>query len=386
MTKIDLASLEGLRAACLRIENTKRSTDEAQRWTKELQNFLAWVAAADESSRATLAFQERLWDQNPVSNPGQGNITVAAALQDEAFRRWLAHESVASLPANTQERSGALTALYENLVERLKAYPIARTPRLKIFRVLAAFFPSDFTTVAHGHKLRQLYSRMGGSTTPNPVVWHLFVRGRIAEALGADDLQGGNSAWRMELPWYLYEAIDSETPPDERVTTPGPIAGDEKLVPLPAARRRRGMTSVKGYFTTLLTILEFVKEGVSREELLDYLRAANPDHKESTLRVIVNILRGELAVIRHRRKVSWNAAHGSPTHRRAVGVEHQDMISTGRDGDNIGQAGRRGHPENVSSPHGHGALPTSSSHRQQECQHSESYRQPADGFTGKDAI
>ncbi len=298
MTKIDLASLEGLRAACLRIENTKRSTDEAQRWTKELQNFLAWVAAADESTRATLAFQERLWDQNPVSNTGQGNITVAAALQDEAFRRWLAHESVASLPANTQERSGALTALYENLVERLKAYPIARTPRLKIFRVLAAFFPSDFTTVAHGHKLRQLYSRMGGSTTPNPVLWHLFVRGRIAEALGADDLQGGNSAWRMELPWYLYEAIDSETPPDERVTTPGPIAGDEKLVPLPAARRRRGMTSVKGYFTTLLTILEFVKEGVSREELLDYLRAANPDHKESTLRVIVNILRGELAVIR----------------------------------------------------------------------------------------
>ena len=48
----------------------------------------------------------------------------------------------------------------------------------------------------------------------------------------------------------------------------------------------------------LLTILEFVKEGVSRDDLLDYLRSTNPDHKENTPRTVVNILRGELAVIK----------------------------------------------------------------------------------------
>jgi hypothetical protein len=58
------------------------------------------------------------------------------------------------------------------------------------------------------------------------------------------------------------------------------------------------MTAIKGNFTTLLSVLEFVKEGVSRDDLLDYLRTANPNHKENTLRTVINILRSELAVVK----------------------------------------------------------------------------------------
>lgn len=298
MTKLDLASIEGLREACLRLDRAKRTTTEAARWAKELNEFLAWVATADEPTRATAAFQERIWDRNPVSSPGQGNISVAPALSDETFRVWLAHESMVTLPANAEDRTTALTALYEGMIERLKPFPIGKTPRLKIFRVLASFFPESFTAVAHRHKLHQLYDRMAGPTTSNPVAWHIYVRERIAEVLGPTKTGQDDLAWRMALPWYLYEEIDAETPAEERVATLGPVAGEETLLPLPAARRRRGMTSIKGYFTTLLTILEFVKEGVSRDDLLDYLRSTNPDHKENTLRTVVNILRGELAVIK----------------------------------------------------------------------------------------
>src|SRR6266513_1418441 len=298
VTALDLVTTDGLRDACDRIDKTKRATTEAQRWITELQEFLSWVAAADESTRSTQAFQERLWDRNPVSSPGQGNISMATALADEPFRKWLAHEFMGPIPATAVDRTAKLTSLYEQIVEKLKSLSSGNTPHLKIFRVLAALFPGSFTTVAHRRKLGQLYERMAGPTTSNPVAWHTFVRERLDEALGSQSKAPDEAAWRMALPWYLYEAIDAEKPAQERVATLGPVAGEETLLPLPAARRRRGLTAIKGNFTTLLTVLEFVKEGVSRDELLDYLRTSNPDHKEGTLRTGINILRSELAVIK----------------------------------------------------------------------------------------
>lgn len=298
MTILDLTTIDGLREACLRIDKAKRATTENVNWTKELQEFLSWVAAADEANRSTLQFQERLWDHNPVSSPGQGNISMAAALADAPFRAWLAHESLAAMPATVIDQTAKLTSFYDSIVEKLKKLSSGKTPHLKIFRVLAAFYPSSFTTVAHRYKLRQVHERMAGPTTSNPVAWHSFVRGRISEALGSANSAPDENAWRMALPWYFYEAIEAEKPVQERVAIVGATAGEETLLPLPAARRRRGLTGIKGYFATLLTVMEFVKEGVSREELLDYLRTSNPDHKENTLRTVINILRSEFAVIK----------------------------------------------------------------------------------------
>ena len=44
-------------------------------------------------------------------------------------------------------------------------------------------------------------------------------------------------------------------------------------MPLPAARRRRGLTAIRGLFPGVLSTLEFVKDGVTRTELLDFLQA-----------------------------------------------------------------------------------------------------------------
>src|SRR5438552_16562985 len=88
MANLDLISDEGLRDACTYVEQTYR--ESAKNWTKELADFLGWAASADESTRASLNFQKRLWDENPVSSVGQGNIAVAKALADGDFRRWLA--------------------------------------------------------------------------------------------------------------------------------------------------------------------------------------------------------------------------------------------------------------------------------------------------------
>jgi MoxR-like ATPase len=282
----------------MRLDKEKRTSPECKKWMDELSAFIDWVKAADEKTRASVEFQERLWERNPVSSPGQGNISVSASISDDAFRRWVAHESVMELPADPAERQASLIRFREGLVEKLKNLQPGKTPHLKIFRVLAAFFPANFTTVAHKSKLRQLYDRMGGTAGANAVASHLFIREQIDKALGPGDARPNEAAWRMALPWYLYELIDAEKPAEERTATLGAVAGEENLLPLSAARRRRGLTAIKGNFSTVLTVLEVVKEGMSREDLLDYLQTANPDHKATTSKTIINILRSELAVIK----------------------------------------------------------------------------------------
>lgn len=51
-------------------------------------------------------------------------------------------------------------------------------------------------------------------------------------------------------------------------------------------------------FQSVLAALEFVKDGRTRDELLDFLRVASPESKTSSLATAINVLQGELAVVR----------------------------------------------------------------------------------------
>ncbi len=105
-------------------------------------------------------------------------------------------------------------------------------------------------------------------------------------------------AWRMAMAWYLYELVENETPEEDRLAKPGLVSGDETLLPLPAARRRRGMTAVQGGLATVLGILEFCKQGATREDLLDQIQTTMPGLKDSSRRVVINVLQSELGVIK----------------------------------------------------------------------------------------
>ena len=68
---------------------------------------------------------------------------------------------------------------------------------------------------------------------------------------------------------------------------------ENRLVPLPANRRRKGIPSVPGGFAGMLTLLDYVRENPSREDTLDYLRAEYPDHQEIThKRQLANVRNG----------------------------------------------------------------------------------------------
>ena len=101
----------------------------------------------------------------------------------------------------------------------------------------------------------------------------------------------------MALPWMLYERFVQPPPPDrtEEETNPG---RETRLLPLSAARRRRGLTAIRGLFPGLLSALEFIRDGVTREELIDFLRISAPDLKVSSLGVTINVFKSELGAIK----------------------------------------------------------------------------------------
>ena len=57
------------------------------------------------------------------------------------------------------------------------------------------------------------------------------------------------------------------------------------------------MTSIKGYFNSVMRILDYVGEGVQREDLLGFIKQENPGLKDSSVGVVMNILRSELGVL-----------------------------------------------------------------------------------------
>jgi 5-methylcytosine-specific restriction protein B len=297
MTKSDLSTKDGLRAAIQSLGSPNQWRDNASEWMRRLGETIQWVRDADERTRATREFQDRLWEHNHVAAIGQGNIRVDEALDDKGFRQWLAGRSLQPLPPQGDARLQFLTGLYDDLKSKLEALLTRhKTPHLKIFRVMAALYPEGMTTIAALGKINQLAKAMGSAGKLDPVERHTFVRSRIDEVLGEVPPTPQALAERMGLAWVLYaryvqdanEITESETEPGDQT----------RLLPLPAARRRRGLTPIRGLFPGVLSTLEFARDGVTREELLDFLRASSPDAKASSLGVSVNVLQGELGVIR----------------------------------------------------------------------------------------
>ena len=56
------------------------------------------------------------------------------------------------------------------------------------------------------------------------------------------------------------------------------------LIPLPAAQRRKGLTAVKGLFNRLLTLVDFAHDHPAYEDILEHIRAEDPDKKEVSIK------------------------------------------------------------------------------------------------------
>ncbi len=312
----DLSNLEDLKQACADVLQVAQESEEYVRWGERLHDFLIYVRDADQEIRATEEFHWRIWEENPVSAVGMGTVSVEKAMKEADFRSWIAEISVKSLPEAGKARGAALRQLTTDIQEEIRKYT-DRKPRLKIYRVLAAFFPHDFTTVVHAKRLRRLRLAMIGPQNDAGPMRHINVLSRLSEALGPTGEDLNAVVDRMRLPWLLYTHYVAPSD-DEETESREPIPGSEKLVPLPAARRRRGLTGVRGGFPSVLNILEFCRDGVSRDDLKNHIRSINPNLKDSSINTSINVLVSEFNCLK------WNGDHYLLTDRGDAVLESGD--------------------------------------------------------------
>ncbi len=285
---IDLTTIEGLRSA-LTAPDLAGDPANVNSWVKRLAGVLEWFANADIKARSGRDFQWKLWEENGVAGLGMGSVTITAALDDDEFRLWLAKKSFEPCPSGTADSAIFLEDWYAALRERLQPFT-KRTPRLKTFRVFAVMYPQVMTTVASPGALEELVARMGGDPALGRAARHAWVRGRVDEALGPVGEGYQAMARRLILPWLLYERHVSAAAPDEG------------LEPLPAAERYSGLTPTRGMFPAMLKTLDFMKDGATREELIDFLKVESPEAKASSLGGVINSLRSEFGVARREGK------------------------------------------------------------------------------------
>ena len=287
----DLRNIDELKQACTDVVVANQENPEHIQWGKNLRELLAEIRAADLKTRTSEAFQRKIWDNKAVTTAGQGNISVDKAIADPEFRTWIAERSLEQLPDAPEARSEALDALFDELAHRLSRYANS-TPRLKIYRVLAGFFPSDFTTLSSEDALRQLHSALLGNRGNKGPTCHSNILRRLREAIGPAEDNLNAVVDRMRLPWLLFEhhvAPSANRNPDRlKITRTG------MLEPLPAARRRKGLTRITGGRLTLLNILEFCRDGATREDLKSHIRTALPNLKDTSINTHINVIASEL--------------------------------------------------------------------------------------------
>ena len=291
---IDLSNMDELKQACADVVENAPTDSRYVQWCNALPEFLAEVRAASLQTRASEEFQRRIWRDNPVASTGRGYISVDKAIADPEFRKWLAARSMYRLPEAPERRKVALDKLYSELKEKVCQYTNS-TPRLMIYRVLAGIFPSDFTMLASIERTRRLHAVMFGNRGGAGPSCHANILQKLDEVRGSipaeDDID--SIVDRMLLPWMLYERYVAPRN-DEGKESTGESRDEERLVPFPAARRRKGLTTLTGGYQMLLNILDFCRDGTTREDLTSFVNTENPGLTERSIRTQINGIASEL--------------------------------------------------------------------------------------------
>lgn len=311
--RYDLENENQLRELLIAKNPKERSPD----WVSRLASFLAFFRDTDVAERSSKEFHRKIWEDNPVSDVGMGTVNITAAIEDAGFRQWFAEESLKPLGDTDEAIAKRLVSFYDEIIQRIKVFS-NRTPYVKIFRVLAALYPRYFTTITDRRLLQQMHRALFGKRkNPGPVRRQLEIRQRLDDLLGPVEDTPEALAERLTIAWILFaDYVQPEAAADEaEVVEP---SGDVVLKPLPAAQRRKGFTSIKGGLDTIANALRFVVDGVTRQDLMDYLRAEFPDYRESSLRTLINILKNEFYVIQE------EGGQISPTERGELFLENSD--------------------------------------------------------------
>lgn len=316
---MDLVSDGGLASACNQAVAARQSDPGYATWTARLTEFIGSVGQATEATFRSQEFQRKLWESDVISATGLGFVPTQELWGDSLLLDilWRVRNLDPMLPEQT--RTDVLAAAWDAAIGRIKQIA-PRVPRLKLARVFAALQPANFTTLANGEALIQLARELGvGKASDHKVILHQRILDRLDQVLPNVDgpPEEDRKLLRLKLPWLLYERL-AVAPVAGVTVAPGDKPGEVQLQPLPANRRRRGMLAIAGLVPSVLAMIQFVKDGCSREDLREHVRSINPNLAPGSVNTNINALIAEWGVL------AAEGDHMTLTARGAAFLESED--------------------------------------------------------------
>lgn len=294
LSDFDLTTRDGLARACAELLDRPETFAEELEWYPAFEQLVADAWSADRETRASRNFHEKLWLTDPDRVSRNAFEFNDAALDDADFREWFADWTFQPTPSGLGDRKRYFADFLREASLRLRKH-FKSMPRVRLRLGIAPFHPNALTSTVLLRPLGQLLDVLGVESPKKPLMRSIVAANRIESVLGPCAPTASARAQRLALSSLLLKLHGggtATTTEEQESEQPG------QLVPLPASRRRKGLTAIKGKFEGLLTVIEFVSNGVTRDELLDFLRSEAPSLKESTLGIWINCLRAEFDVIR----------------------------------------------------------------------------------------
>lgn len=294
MPDFDLTTRDGLARACAEYLDNPETFAEELEWYPAFEQLVSEVWTADRETRSSREFHEKLWLTNPVPVSWNAFEFNDAALDDADFREWFADWTFQPTPSGIGDRRRYFADFLREASLRLRKH-FKSMPRVRLRLGIAPFHPNALTCTVLRQPLGRLLDVLGLDSPKYPLMRSITAANRFESVLGLCEATDAARAQRLALSSLLLELHGGGT-----TTTTEEQESEQagQLVPLPASRRRKGLTAIKGKFEGLLTVLEFVSNGATRDEFLDFLRSEAPSLKESTLGIWINCLRAEFDLIR----------------------------------------------------------------------------------------
>jgi 5-methylcytosine-specific restriction protein B len=297
--------------------------DEWKDWLDTYVEIIEVVQSSSVDELASPEVQKQLWESTHICHAGMSSIPMKKAIASKELGQWIAELRDRELPASGERRIEELKLIHDELVERTKPFR-KRTPWLKFMRLLAAIYPKDICCVVDYGKLRLVSKAMFGKAPAgrsSMVTNNAMVLQRIDEAIGVPKDDATSLAKRSMFAWEIYRVLAEENE-EEDGEVEGERPGESMLKFLPVGRRYKGITAMTGYVDTALKVLDFVQNGVTVSETLEYFQQEQPQLKESSAKIHLNSIRHRLGLL----KLEGNTLRPSALGQRLLDTEDPTIL------------------------------------------------------------
>jgi len=246
-------------------------------WRQGYAKIAEAVQMASAETFVSSAFQERLWDKNPISNLGPGvSVTVHGAYTDADLAAYLLHLRDTKLSGTAAERGTQVNDAFEGILKRVRPHN-ARRPKARTVRLLAAIYVSDMCSILDERRIWEVSQLLGLPPYKHGhVAQHPVLRNTLRSILASRHLEATDVEQSMLL-WYLWERFckptDEVGPPGRSKRSAPPLAL------LPAEAQRRSLPFITNNISVLVAMMREAEPGLVRADLTSVIQREAPQLK-----------------------------------------------------------------------------------------------------------